>query len=60
MIALANNDKYNTYHCEEHGIYQKRKDVDDQKCIYCAKINSLVENINDLTEKYKKELGYTN
>ena len=58
LIALGDNEKYNTYHCAEHGIYQKRKDVDDKKCIYCKKENEVVENIDELKEKYRKELGY--
>ena len=53
------DDNYTTYDCTEHGIFQKRKDVDDGKCPYstCKGKVSLVENIDELKEKYKLELG---
>jgi hypothetical protein len=59
IIAMA-DDNYTTYDCTEHGIYQKRKDVDDGKCPYstCKGKVSLVENIDELKEKYKLELGF--
>jgi len=60
MIIAMVDDNYITYDCTEHGIFQKRKDVDDGKCPYstCKGTVSLVENINELKEKYKLELGF--
>jgi len=39
ILQINDNDKYDTYRCEKHGIYQIRKDVpeSDRKCLYCKK-----------------------
>jgi len=59
MIIATVDDNYTTYDCSEHGIFQKRNDVDDGKCPYstCKGVVSLVKNIGELKEKFKKELG---
>ena len=58
IIAMDNGENYNTYRCDEHGVFQKRKDVDDSKCPYCKKACNPVENIDELRQQFKKELGY--
>ena len=59
IIAIV-DDNYTTYDCTEHGIFQIRKDTDDGKCPYstCKGKVSLVENIAELKEKYRTELGF--
>lgn len=39
----SDNSNYNTYRCSEHGIYQKRKDEDDAKCVYCKKEHEKID-----------------
>lgn len=58
MIITLSDDNYTTYDCTEHGIFQKRKDVDDGKCPYtnCKGVVTPVENIKELREKFK--LGF--
>lgn len=58
LIVLV-EPNYNTYQCQEHGIYQKRHDVDDRKCLYCKKEHDRMTNIKELKEKYLTELGLT-
>lgn len=57
-FLIANvDDNYTTYRCDEHGVFQKRKDIDDGCCIYCKKKYNPIENITELKEKFKKELN---
>lgn len=57
-FLIANADKkYTTYRCDEHGVFQMRKDVDNGLCPYCKKQYLPMENIEELKEKFKKELG---
>jgi len=59
MIIAMSGDDYITYDCTEHGIFQKRKDVDGGKCPYstCSGKVSLVENIKELKDKFRLEFG---
>lgn len=57
VLAMTDEDNFNTYICSEHGIYQNRKDVDTKKCAYCQKEHEPLSNVSELKEKYKLELG---
>lgn len=58
IIATA-GENYETYDCSVHGVFQKRKDVDDGKCPYkCEGIVSKIDNIEELRVQFKKELGF--
>ena len=59
MIIALVDDNYVTYDCPKHGIYQKRKDVDDGQCPFstCGETTSKIENISELRNKFKEELG---
>jgi hypothetical protein len=52
ILQMNDNEKYDTYRCDEHGIYQIRKDVpeEDHKCVYCKKKH------NKLSEEEIKKL----
>jgi hypothetical protein len=58
IIAMC-GDNYVTYDCPEHGVFQKRKDVDDGKCPYstCKSTPVKIENIDELRKKFSEELG---
>jgi hypothetical protein len=46
LLQTSDNENYVTYRCDEHGIYQIRKDVpeEDHKCVFCKnKHNKLSE-----------------
>jgi hypothetical protein len=51
-LIMSTNDNYNTYKCQQHGVFLKRKDVDDGKCPY--KSNCGVDKISDI-EKLKSQ-----
>lgn len=57
LIATVDIEKYNTYQCDEHGIFQKVKGVDDGCCLYCKKKCKPLEAMEELKEKYENELG---
>lgn len=57
MLAMVDIDKYTTFHCISHGLFSERKDTITEKCPYCKKRCSEVENVAELKEKYSKELG---
>jgi hypothetical protein len=57
LIACVDTEKFNTYECEEHGIYKKSKDSDDGKCIYCGKVHEPLEDIEELKKQFSKELN---
>lgn len=57
MLAMVDIDKYTTFHCISHGLFQERKDTITEKCPYCKQRCSEVENVAELKEKYSKELG---
>ena len=42
MLQLNDRKEYDTYRCNEHGIYQIRKDVpvENHYCLYCKKQHS--------------------
>ena len=54
ILEMGDHDKYNTYRCPEHGIYQIRKDKPEQEqvCLYCKKQNPALslEEIKQLIE----------
>ena len=58
IIASSKNDV--VYRCSEHGIFAKRKDVADGKCVRtnCNGIVEEVENIEELRKQCITELGY--
>jgi hypothetical protein len=56
LIAMA-DDKYTTYNCDKDGVFQLRNDVNSGNCPRCKKYCEPFENINELKEKYKIELG---
>lgn len=60
VIIAMSSDNYITYDCSEHGIFQHRKDTDTKKCPYpsCVGKVALVENITELKETLKTELGF--
>jgi hypothetical protein len=51
LIENANDDNYSTRYCNDHGVFQKRQDVDDGKCIYCKKQCEVIENLKEIQEK---------
>lgn len=56
MIALVNNN-YATYKCKAHGIFQQRNDIATGKCPTCGKTCAEMDNIAELKEKFRKDLG---
>ena len=52
ILDMGDHDKYDTYRCEVHGIYQFRKDIPEEKrgCHYCKKQHK------KLTEQEIKDL----
>jgi len=50
LIAAADLRKYTPLYCEEHGVFFKRKDVNDKKCPYCKKKCKVIDNIKELKE----------
>lgn len=58
LIATTTENE-TVYNCSEHGIFAKRNDVADGKCVHkdCNGIVSEVENINELRNQCKKDLG---
>lgn len=58
IIAISKNEV--VYRCSEHGIFAKRKDVADGKCVYknCNGIIEEVQNIEELRKQCSAELGY--
>jgi len=52
LIVNANDNKYTTCYCNEHGVFQKRKDVDSCKCPYCNIECEVIENLKELQDKY--------
>lgn len=57
LLIVKVDDNYITLYCEEHGIFQKRVDINDNKCIYCKKSCEIVENLQELKDKYKSEFN---
>ena len=59
LIIAEYDEEFNAYDCSEHGIFMRRKDKDDSKCLYsnCEGIVTTVNNIEELRDKYKKELN---
>jgi len=53
LISDIDTEKFNTYHCKEHGIYQILKSNNDSKCLYCKKEHEPIENIQELKEHFK-------
>lgn len=55
MLEMGDSEKYNSYRCSEHGIYQIRKDQPEEKqvCVYCKGKNKLLsdEEIKELINK---------
>ena len=51
------DDNYTTYRCDEHGVYQIRKDVNNSQCPYCKKKYEPLKNFKELQAKFKTELG---
>lgn len=39
LLSMSDRSKYDTYRCEEHGIYQVRKDIPEETrgYAYCKK-----------------------
>lgn len=39
ILAMNRDGNYNSYECPEHGIYQIRKDLPEEKqvCVWCKK-----------------------
>ena len=52
IIASSKNDV--VYRCSEHGIFAKRKDVADGKCVR-TNCNGIVEEVESPTPTVKKE-----
>jgi len=60
VIIAMHDDSVNTYQCSIHGVFSKRKDVDDKKCgPNCKGEITVIENVNELKEKFKEELGWS-
>lgn len=57
MLAMVDIDKYTTFNCISHGVFQERNDVITEMCPYCKGRCSKVQNVAELKEKYSKELG---
>lgn len=57
IIATGNPDKFKTYDCKEHGIYQNNVQGDNKKCPRCKVEGEPIEVTTELQEKYKKDLG---
>lgn len=58
-IIETDGENYETCDCSIHGVFQKRKDVDDGKYPYkCEDIVSKMDNIEELRVQFKKELGF--
>lgn len=55
ILQMNDRNKYDTYRCDEHGIYQIRKDVpeSERKCLYCKKKHTKLtdEEIDELIKK---------
>lgn len=43
----------NTRHCNTHGVFQKSKTIDDEKCPYCKKQCEIVENLQQIKDILK-------
>lgn len=52
LIVRADVDNYTSRYCEEHGVFQSRKDTDTGKCPYCKKECEVIDNIEELRDKY--------
>jgi len=57
VLIATNEGEFNTYKCPEHGVFQKRKAIDNGECIFCKKKCEPIENIDELKEKFRIELG---
>lgn len=57
LIATTDTTKYITYRCAEHGVFQQRNDIKNGLCPYCHEEYKPVDNIDQLKEKYREELG---
>lgn len=46
ILEMGDHEKYSTYRCPEHGIYQIRKDLPEEKhvCLYCKGKNKALSN----------------
>ena len=55
LIALVDKNKYNTYICNLHGVFQNRIDTDNKLCPFC-KSEGIKLDIDELQDKFKKEL----
>lgn len=44
ILEMSDNEKYNSYRCPQHGVYQCRKDQPEEKqvCLYCKKKNPVL------------------
>lgn len=59
FIIAEYDEEFNAYYCSKHGIFMRSKDKDDGKCLYsnCEGVVTIVHDIEELKEKYKKELN---
>lgn len=55
VLRINDRTNYNTYQCEQHRVYQIRKDIpeNEQVCPFCNKINPMLseEEIQQLINK---------
>lgn len=58
LLATTDLEKFNSYYCDDHGLFLNRKDIDDSKCPYCKKLCAPIKDIYDLKVKFRNELGF--
>lgn len=55
ILKMGDHDKYNSYRCDDHGVFQIRKDIPEEKqvCPYCKKLFPALseDEIRQLIEK---------
>lgn len=59
LIAHCEESYYDTFMCPKHGVVQIKKGSNMIGCVYpsCKKELEKIENVTELKEQFRKELG---
>lgn len=58
LLASVDVNNYTTFRCDEHGVFQQRNDCVTGVCNYCKKKYEPLSNVEELKEKFCKELNW--